>query len=197
MLGRIPDASCSCEPSSAGGGSKDDAVGWKDICVAVSGGLISLLEVVSPLWHVGCASMRPEKSETGREIQRMMRAPPAWAKGLVGAVKVKGTTSATDIGGARGGASSRGMRNASTSSGIVVTTPSNSFLETTDSAERAHDSGDTPGVLLLCDGGWVGWYRWSYNFEVRRAKGICSRTIMGMNNAIRGYFDGRDTGRAR
>ncbi|CBN73996.1 hypothetical protein Esi_0009_0188 [Ectocarpus siliculosus] len=71
----------SARGKSGGGGS------GRDFCVAVSGGLISVLEVVEPLQHVGWVGRETTADLTAgvyggggkkREVARMMRVPSVW-----------------------------------------------------------------------------------------------------------------------
>lgn len=51
-------------------GSSEDG-GGRDVCIAISGGLISIVEMVVPLWHVGWTGRRSD-------VLRMSRTPDFW-----------------------------------------------------------------------------------------------------------------------
>ncbi len=142
------------------GSGRDDCDG-RELCVAVSGGLACVLELVQPLRHVAwagrditaAAALAAVFHGTGkkREVLRMTRVPLTW--GRAAAAAAKGSRMGFD---GAGGASDN--RNGST-----VTAAGTSATAEEEADEEAED------FLVMCDGGWFGWYR-SYHrrFEVRK-----------------------------
>lgn len=151
----------------------------RELCLAVSGGLISVLEVVAPLWHLHWAGAKSGGSDKRRNVLQMMRTPYGWGAKIEHALDADSDAS-VDVDLAEDSTSSetekegrvpRGMavRPNVTSSGVGLETPSNSVTDTTTDSDETRDPGDEAGIIVLCDGGWVGWYRSSPSFEVRLA----------------------------
>ena len=125
----------------ARGGQDFGYIGGRDFCVAVSGGLASVMELVHPLRHVGWAgrgtvteaapTTAPHGSEKKREILRMSRVPSTWRR----AVGIEGC---------------KAVGNDHYAEPLV---------------------GDVDGAagefMVMCEDGWLGWYQSHHRrFEV-------------------------------
>lgn len=126
--------------------------GGRDICVAISGGLASVLEAVVPLWHVGWAGNRSTSSSGTKNILRMTRSPPEW----------------------RGLQTGKGDGRSNTSRG---STPA--FEEGNRNATEYDDDGR--GFFVMCEGGWLGWYHgcdgnFQVNFDINVELSCGTRT---------------------
>lgn len=163
MLFEATNTGGSVIPRAAGGGGKgsgrDDCNG-REFCVAVAGGLACVLELVHPLRHVAWAGRDTTTAAElaavyhgagkKREVHRMTRVPSTWR--CVAAAAKDSRMGCDDAGDASD------YRNVST-----VTAAG-----TPETAEEEGD-GEAEEFMVMCDGGWFGWYR-SYHrrFEVRR-----------------------------
>lgn len=146
---------------------RDSVAGWKDFCLAVSGGLVSVLEMATPLWHVGWTGAWSGPSGPRREILRLIRTPLEWGEWLGDVVVREAGTKGPGLTGEGAGARVKSSRPLMTSSGVGLATPSNSMTDTTGSSDWTLGADNTTGIIALCEGGWIGWYRWAQRFEVR------------------------------
>lgn len=133
-------------------------VGSRDFCVAISGGLVSVLEVVVPLWHVGWAGERSTTSSRDREILRIARTPSRWGALVPARSEVENNTAP------------RSTQRCEDRSGTEESTPraGSSRGEETNytAAKRGVHRGS--GFIVMCEGGWVGWFHDHHrNLEVR------------------------------
>lgn len=121
-------------------------VGGRDLCVAVSGGLASVLELVQPLRHVGWAGRDAVVSNTAveakaygkkREVLRMARVPSTWRR-------------AAGIG---------ECKDAKAENGHNAETVVDDF------------DGEAEEFMVMCEDGWLGWYQCHHRrFEVSRTR---------------------------
>lgn len=146
----------SMAPSNNRGGQGCQSVGGRDFCVAVSGGLASVLELVQPLRRVGWAgrdtgstiSMAPELygAWKKREILRLVRVPSTWRR----------AGAATPLEGVF-----EEQKNADDAHNDPTTASS--------AAEAAVDDidGEAEEFVVMCEDGWFGWYQSHHRrFEV-------------------------------
>lgn len=126
----------------SGRGYSTGVSGGRDFCIAVAGGLASVLEVFQPLQHVGWAGRVTEPAQAAttvalaemlhsggkrREILGMSRVPSAWRRAATAAATAEGQEHIVDNGG--------------------------------------------DDVVVMCGGGWVGWYHGCHGrFEVRECE---------------------------
>lgn len=133
-------------PSNTGGGNDYRSVGGRDFCVAVSGGLASVLELVQPLRHVGWAGTGTGSKTTPpaalhgvgktREVLRMMRVPSTWRRAEAAAAAAIEERKDVD----------------------------------SDHNETVADDvdGEADEFMVMCQDGWFGWYQSHHRrFEVR------------------------------
>lgn len=128
-----------------GGGQDCRGVGGRDFCVAVSGGLASVLELVQPLRHIEWAgrdpgtpavAVAPHGAGKKREVLRMARVPPTWRRAEIGVA----------VDGRKDGA--------------------HDHNDVTAAAVEDVD-GEAEEFMVMCDDGWVGWYQSHHRrFEV-------------------------------
>lgn len=126
------------------GGQESRIVGGRDICVAVSGGLASVLELVQPLRHVGWAGRDTTPSTTfaaaahgkRREVLRMARVPSTWRRAAAKIVDSK-------------------------------------HAGNDHNAETVVDDvdGESEDFMVMCEDGWFGWYQCHHRrFEVSQIR---------------------------
>lgn len=120
-----------------GGGGGGGGGGTRDICVAISGGLMSVLEVVAPLWHIGLAGEGAQESQERKQVLTMARAPCGWGN------------TAFEPG------------------ALSASTPTYGEGEIVLSGEgKAAGNTNSCGFLVMCEGGWIGWYHGSREYTV-------------------------------
>lgn len=133
----------------------------KVMCLAVSGGLVSVLEVVEPLCHVGWARALSRRLLDKREILRMARIPCWW--GATAQIGGRGVTGKEKL-----------QAKVPDNGGLLVACPANSVTgylaaEDVDSGTIVGD-GNRAGFLVMNESGWLGWYQGcNREFEVRVA----------------------------
>lgn len=123
--------------SHVGDGDGGGGGGTRDVCVAISGGLMSVLEVVAPLWHIGLAGEGAQESQERKQVLTMARAPRGWGET---ALELRALSASTPTYGERE---------------IVL-------------SEEGKAGGNTYscGFLVMCEGGWIGWYHGSGGYTV-------------------------------
>lgn len=125
------------------------------MCLAVSGGLVSVLEVVEPLCYVGWARERSRRFLNKREILSMVRTPCWW--GALVQTGGQGATGKENL-----------QEKVPDNSGPLVVGTVNSVAGYL--AAEGVDSGtilgvdDRAGFLVMSECGWLGWYQ-GYNGE--------------------------------
>ena len=149
------------------GGGQDGGGDDREFCVAVAGGLACVLELVQPLRHVAWAGRDitveaamaavDHGNRKKREVLRMARVHSTW-RGVAAAA-------AEDSSGGRswGGGGAGGETEHHEFSTAAATSTLGAAGEELD--EEAEE------FMVMCAGGWLGWYR-SYHrrFEVRNVK---------------------------
>lgn len=134
----------------------------RDFCVAVSGGLASVLELVQPLQHIGWAGRDTSPMLAAvlhgigktREILRMARVPSAWWR--AGAVVKAGQAFSSRPRGESYGEDFAGNGKHYCHAAAAET----------GTVSQDVDDGEG-GFIVMCEDGWFGWYH-SYHrrFEV-------------------------------
>jgi len=151
--------------AAGGGGGRVSGRGYcdgREFCVAVSGGLACVLELVQPLRHVAwagrdttaAAALVAALHGTGkkREVLRMTRVHSTWRRAAAAAAAAEYSR----IGGDCAGDASE-YPNAST---VTAAGASGTFGE--------EAGGEAEDFMVMCEGGWFGWYRnYHCRFEVR------------------------------
>lgn len=149
--------------SGDGGGKCDGSNSGRDFCIAVSGGLASVLELVQPLQHIGwagrdaSATLAAESHGGGKqmgEVLRMARVPSAWRR--TGLEAEEGQYPAFS---SRPGGSSYGSDVVSKGEYDRIVTAAGTVIENADDGAG--------GFMIMCEGGWFGWYHICHGrFEV-------------------------------
>lgn len=133
-----------------GGQGHDSSVGGRDFCVAVSGGLASVLELLQPLWHVAWAGRDTRMKKTlaaelhgagmTREILRMARVPSTWRRAAAAAATVAVAIEERKD---------------------TYNNHSAAFAAAASAAETAVENvdGGAEEFVVMCEDGWFGWYQ--------------------------------------
>lgn len=143
-------------PREARDGLHHRAVGGRDLCVAVSGGLASVLELVQPLRHVawagrdtgskGNAAAALHGAVRKREIFRMARVPSTWRR----AVAIEELKDADH------------NNNNDAAAAAAAEADAETVVDDVD--------GEAEEFMVMCQGGWFGWYRRLHGrFEVSKS----------------------------